>query len=93
MDKAKAIEPASSEGEGLNLLSAMKDSGEKRGDTRSAEDIQKEMDALAPQIEAAQKAVEEKIRQIAETLKNAPEHLQQSMAEWVGYHAEKSNKN
>lgn len=91
-EKPKAAEAAPAESEGLNLLSAMQDSGEKR-DGRSIEDIYKAMEDLAPQIAAAQKAVEEKMKQIAETLKSAPRDLQESAAEWVGYHAEKTAKN
>lgn len=89
----KAAEPAAEQHEGLNLLSAMRDGvGDKK--ERSAEDIQKEMDELAPKIEAARKAVEEKMAHIAAYMKDhVPADLHQSMAEWMGYHAEKTSKN
>lgn len=89
----KAAEPAAEQNEGLNLLSAMRDGVGDKKDVRSAEDIQREMDELAPKIEAARKAVEEKMAQIATYMKDhVPADLHQSMAEWMGYHAEQTSK-
>lgn len=88
---SKSAESAASESQGLNLLSAMKDGSGEKKDTRSPEEIQKAMDDLAPQIEAAQKAVEAARQNIADFMKkNGVGDLAQSAAEWLGYHAEKS---
>lgn len=76
--------------EGLNFLD-LKDCGFEKKE-RTADDIRRDMEALAPKIEEAARRLAECMTKVSSCMGAIPAEYHQSMADWVAYHNESQQK-